>query len=646
VLVVTALAAWAVTTRNRLQVLLATILASSLVPAVIALTELATGQAVPRVGSEFEAVRGPFSHPNYLAFYLVVVIAVGIIFILEARSRLARVLASVPLALAAVCLLLTYTRAAWIGFAFVLLLLAFLRERRILGVAAVVVLLAALAFPGTTSSVGERFGDLTLASEDSGDESWAWRTGQWERMVPHGLERPLTGEGFGSYSRVTVEEFGTRDPQYATVLDPTDPVGSPRGFTAHNDYVKMLVELGIPGLLLWSAVLIGIVSAMLAARRVPSVRGYADGGLAVAVALIVMSGSDHFQAYTAVLIYSLAFFGGIVGVARAARASDYRPSEKRGREAERANQELASALEPFRDELREAESRAEHAEARAGAAEAHEEADARVRDREQELQRAKEETERVAADERRAPEAEERARIAGEEALAEAQREVEAEVNALEEALKNERAERADAAADAERRVQETEEGARMEAEKRLGAELEKTRGEAERLASKGVAEARQETEREARELMETREVELRDEIRRLEDELRTAKRQLDEAQERVLAAEQRLGEVEAEAKEPPPEERPEEAAAPGAAGAVPPASAAPAAEPPPAGELVNLNSASFEQLRELGMSVTQAKRVTAYRDQRDGFDSVDDLDQVPGFPRAFLAELKEKLAP
>ena len=49
--------------------------------------------------------------------------------------------------------------------------------------------------------------------------------------------------------------------------------------------------------------------------------------------------------------------------------------------------------------------------------------------------------------------------------------------------------------------------------------------------------------------------------------------------------------------------------------------------------------------LRELGLSVTQAKRVIRYRDER-GLTSPDDLDGVPGFPKTFLAELKLKLGP
>ena len=37
---------------------------------------------------------------------------------------------------------------------------------------------------------------------------------------------------------------------------------------------------------------------------------------------------------------------------------------------------------------------------------------------------------------------------------------------------------------------------------------------------------------------------------------------------------------------------------------------------------MVSLSAAGFDELRELGMSVTQAKRVIRYRDERDGFRS------------------------
>ena len=59
------------------------------------------------------------------------------------------------------------------------------------------------------------------------------------------------------------------------------------------------------------------------------------------------------------------------------------------------------------------------------------------------------------------------------------------------------------------------------------------------------------------------------------------------------------------------------------------------------AGGQVNLNTASFEELRNHRLSVTQATRVLAYRERLGGYKSIDDLDQVPGFPKDFLREFK-----
>ena len=58
----------------------------------------------------------------------------------------------------------------------------------------------------------------------------------------------------------------------------------------------------------------------------------------------------------------------------------------------------------------------------------------------------------------------------------------------------------------------------------------------------------------------------------------------------------------------------------------------------------LDVNKATFEEFREVGMSVTQATRVIAYRERQDGFDSVDDLDTVPGMSRKLMTEIRDKL--
>jgi len=57
----------------------------------------------------------------------------------------------------------------------------------------------------------------------------------------------------------------------------------------------------------------------------------------------------------------------------------------------------------------------------------------------------------------------------------------------------------------------------------------------------------------------------------------------------------------------------------------------------------VSLRSASFEDLRAIGMSVTQANRVLRYRDD-ESLHGAPDLRRVPGFSKLFLAELQQRL--
>jgi DNA uptake protein ComE-like DNA-binding protein len=52
-----------------------------------------------------------------------------------------------------------------------------------------------------------------------------------------------------------------------------------------------------------------------------------------------------------------------------------------------------------------------------------------------------------------------------------------------------------------------------------------------------------------------------------------------------------------------------------------------------PEHEDLDLNTVSFEQLRDLGLSVTQSARLIGFRDARGGFDSMDELAGVPGLP-------------
>jgi putative inorganic carbon (hco3(-)) transporter len=244
----------------------------------------------------------------------VVILVVGVVVLMESRSLAIRVPVGALVSAAFVCLFLTYTRSAWIGFALALLTLAVLRYRRLLVVAALTVILAALVAPGATHKAQQRFGDLTSRSEANDSNSWTWRVDQWNAMIPYGFEKPITGQGFGSYSRVTVRHFGHFNRRYPTVEDPKLGAFSRLGFTAHNDYVRMFVELGIPGLVLWVLVFVGAIVVAARARRVRGLEPVATGMLALTLALALMSVSDNLQGYSVVLMYAFAVCGSLAGL--------------------------------------------------------------------------------------------------------------------------------------------------------------------------------------------------------------------------------------------------------------------------------------------------------------------------------------------
>jgi DNA uptake protein ComE-like DNA-binding protein len=166
----------------------------------------------------------------------------------------------------------------------------------------------------------------------------------------------------------------------------------------------------------------------------------------------------------------------------------------------------------------------------------------------------------------------------------------------------------------------------RREAEERV-AEAELRRREAEGRLEELLARRREEEEEALGRALHETEARLAEAQRQTEDALKQAVERLEKVEARASAAEaraeraERLAQLkadEAEGNRPLPE-------APGDAS-------------------INLNAASYEQLRSLRLSVTQVGRVLAYRQREGGFNSLDELERIPGFPRAQLDELRRKL--
>jgi competence protein ComEA len=59
----------------------------------------------------------------------------------------------------------------------------------------------------------------------------------------------------------------------------------------------------------------------------------------------------------------------------------------------------------------------------------------------------------------------------------------------------------------------------------------------------------------------------------------------------------------------------------------------------------VNLNTATLEQLDTLsGIGPTTAQKILDFREERGGFGSVEELDEIPGIGEKTLASLREEV--
>jgi competence ComEA-like helix-hairpin-helix protein len=263
-------------------------------------------------------------------------------------------------------------------------------------------------------------------------------------------------------------------------------------------------------------------------------------------------------------------------------------------------------------------------------------------------------------------EAEERVRVTGETVRTEAERRAKEEMEALRSELERVRGSRDREIEKAEGRAQRAEAKVTAAEEARVDAEVATKAAAADWLRGQTRA-LEQKAEQQAERSIAGREHELGTELEEAARALKAVEHELREAESRAESAERKLGEaseddlrrareereevLESGQTEPAPgvgwlrrtvearrTRRAERAAQRGKD------AKAKKAKPRRSGPAVDVNKATFEEFRELGMSVTQATRLIAYRERLDGFDSVEDIETVPGIPKALFAEIKDQL--
>ncbi|SCM80762.1 Lipid A core-O-antigen ligase [uncultured Sporomusa sp.] len=176
-------------------------------------------------------------NPNLLAGFLVVVMSLAVGLGLHTESMPGKLLLFALAAVFGACLVLTYSRGAWLSVLAVAAICAHLYNRKVLWLFLIIPL---IAFFGH-DAVMERL----LSVLNPTDTSSTLRIALWESTLAMIMDKPLLGIGWGAYWQVY--------PEYDFFLNNPDA----RIVHAHNMYLHIAAEIGIPGLLAFLAIIFG-----------------------------------------------------------------------------------------------------------------------------------------------------------------------------------------------------------------------------------------------------------------------------------------------------------------------------------------------------------------------------------------------------
>lgn len=255
--------------RRLARVMLIVVLLSALVPIVMAYHQFLTGD-------RGERLQGTFNHPNPFGTYLMMLLVFSMAQILERESFVPKVFLVPLVLLTSFIFIMTKSLGAWIVFCVAMTVMGLLRYRKIF-LAVPFVLAGVLFMP----AVQERLQDLVDPSYARGHTSWEWRLHAWTDILPLVSEKPFFGHGLSTIE-VTL------------------------GYLAHNDYLRLMAEVGIMGLLayLWLAVCLLRKSWKdLRAARSPLVKSFQVGFLAVLLGILVREFADNTLRNTVTIIY-------------------------------------------------------------------------------------------------------------------------------------------------------------------------------------------------------------------------------------------------------------------------------------------------------------------------------------------------------
>ena len=264
-------------TPGKVKAAFTAVLLSSVIPVAVACFQRVTGRGLFFDGTQARIV-GTFLHPNAFASYLLIILVFGITQWFEKEKMVSPFFLRVLVCVASVIFIFTFSRGAWIALVIAILFLGVFRYRKLLVLLPLFLIVATFAVPSIRGRIENIFHPGVYARSRS---AWDWRQDTWKQIMPLVYQKPILGHGLA-----TVEtEFGV---------------------LTHNDYLRLLAETGIVGLLAYLLLMLRLLAATWGDfRRTKSelARGLQVGLMAMIVAFLFREFADNTMRNTVVMFY-------------------------------------------------------------------------------------------------------------------------------------------------------------------------------------------------------------------------------------------------------------------------------------------------------------------------------------------------------
>jgi O-antigen ligase len=236
----------AVRTRRDLAIVVGAIIFGAMVAAAFAVLT----PPDPAIVEESARATGTIGDPNELAAALLVGLALGVGFSLgRGRVPLMRLVAAVAVPLCLAGIFLSLSRGGLVALAAMMLAGTLFAGRWRLAIALMLVAVAASGFIYFT-----QIAPLPARERVSSAKGGTGRTDLWTVAWREVQAHPVNGVGVGNFPN-TSAQYTLRP----GAIQRTDLIFNQRPYVAHNTYLQIMAEMGVPGLLMF----LGIIAASL-----------------------------------------------------------------------------------------------------------------------------------------------------------------------------------------------------------------------------------------------------------------------------------------------------------------------------------------------------------------------------------------------